>query len=73
MAGLFIAFEGGEGAGKSTQEKLLGAFLEQRGYRVEHQRLRSSAIVCSVTITKDSILAVRLCYLLPLAVTTSSE
>ena len=33
MSGLFIAFEGGEGAGKSTQAGLLENTLAARGYR----------------------------------------
>jgi dTMP kinase len=32
--GFFLAFEGGEGAGKSTQAGLLARWLEQRGYEV---------------------------------------
>lgn len=36
--GCFIAFEGGEGAGKSTQEGLLAAALEERGHAVLRTR-----------------------------------
>jgi dTMP kinase len=36
--GLFIAFEGGDGAGKSTQAQLLTQFLEQAGRRVVRTR-----------------------------------
>jgi dTMP kinase len=36
--GLFVALEGGEGAGKSTQARLLGAWLEAEGYEVVQTR-----------------------------------
>ena len=38
MSGLFIAFEGGEGVGKSTQEAILGAFLKEQGHTVLRTR-----------------------------------
>lgn len=36
--GLFIAVEGGDGAGKSTQARRLGDWLEGQGYAVLHTR-----------------------------------
>lgn len=36
--GYFVAFEGGEGAGKSTQESLLAGALADRGYSVVRTR-----------------------------------
>lgn len=38
MGGTFIAFEGGEGAGKSTQEALLAQWLTERGHDVVRTR-----------------------------------
>lgn len=38
MSGFFIVFEGGEGAGKSTQEGLLAAVLQERGFTVTRTR-----------------------------------
>lgn len=38
MSGFFIVFEGGEGAGKSTQEARLAAALEERGLTVVRTR-----------------------------------
>lgn len=35
---MFIAFEGGEGAGKSTQEGRLATFLTERGYSIVRTR-----------------------------------
>ena len=34
MTGLFVSFEGGDGAGKSTQSRALAGWLEGRGERV---------------------------------------
>ena len=36
--GLLIAFEGGDGAGKSTQARLLGEWLTAQGHEVVHTR-----------------------------------
>lgn len=38
MGGTFIAFEGGEGAGKSTQEAMLAQWLTDRGHDVVRTR-----------------------------------
>ncbi|MCW1069477.1 dTMP kinase, partial [Streptococcus anginosus] len=38
MRGVFITFEGGDGAGKTTQLQLLAAALSERGYTVVQTR-----------------------------------
>lgn len=38
MNGLFVTFEGGDGAGKTTQAELLGAWLEAQGREVVRTR-----------------------------------
>lgn len=38
MAGIFITFEGGDGAGKTTQAELLAAWLAERGLEVVRTR-----------------------------------
>lgn len=38
MTGAFITFEGGDGAGKSTQAELLAGWLEERGHEVVRTR-----------------------------------
>jgi dTMP kinase len=43
--GLFVVFEGGEGAGKSTQVKRLAAVLEQQGHEVVVTREPGATVV----------------------------
>ena len=43
--GLFITFEGGDGAGKSTHIRFLAAELERRGYEVLHLREPGGTVI----------------------------
>ena len=45
MAGVFIAFEGGEGAGKSTQAAILEAALQREGYHTALLREPGSTVL----------------------------
>ncbi len=38
MTGIFITFEGGDGAGKTTQSELLAAWFEARGFEAVRTR-----------------------------------
>ena len=43
--GLLIAFEGPEGSGKTTQQRLLKTWLESQGHEVVSSRWASSPVV----------------------------
>jgi dTMP kinase len=45
MSGVFIAFEGGEGAGKSTQAAILNDALQREGYRTTLLREPGSTVL----------------------------
>ncbi len=55
MSGLFIAFEGGEGAGKSTQAGLLESELRERGY--SPQLLREPGSTCLGEYLREYLIA----------------
>ncbi|MGI8538153.1 MAG: dTMP kinase [Mycobacteriales bacterium] len=62
-AGTFVAFEGGEGAGKSTQLRLLEAWLVERGHEVvvtrEPGATSSGARICALLLDPTAQLAPR--------------
>lgn len=51
---LFISFEGGEGAGKSTQIRLLSAWLEERG--IDHILTREPGGCAGAELIRDLVL-----------------
>jgi dTMP kinase len=63
-AGFFVAFEGGEGAGKSTQLRLLAAALAERGYAdvvVTHEpgATASGSVLRTLLLDPDTVLSPR--------------
>lgn len=57
LCGFFIALEGGEGAGKSTQRQTVQSFMQELGFRVECIRepggTKIAEQIRSIILTKD--------------------
>ena len=58
--GYFVAFEGGEGAGKSTQEALLAAENQLAEKMEDRKRLRLVAPIAGVVLPPTSVGSTRI-------------